>query len=54
MECYLGTVGLLPEYHLEDRVHVSFEALPADVCRDGYLDGQRTAEEVEVVGAVDG
>jgi hypothetical protein len=35
-------------------VPVSIEAVPADVCGDGDFDGQRAAEEIEDVGAMDG
>jgi hypothetical protein len=35
-------------------LHVSIEAVPADVCGDGDFDGQRAAEEIEDVGAMDG
>jgi hypothetical protein len=38
----------------EDCVHVSIEAVPADVCGDGDFDGQRAAEEIEDVGPMDG
>jgi hypothetical protein len=38
----------------DDCVHVSIEAVPTDVGGDGDFDGQRAAEEVEDVGAMDG
>jgi hypothetical protein len=47
-------LGLLPEYHFEDCFYLSIEALPADVCGDWNLDGQRAAEEVEGNGEMDG
>ena len=43
-----------PNLSVPDRVYLSFEALPADVCGHGHFDRQRAAQEVEDVGAVDG
>lgn len=37
-----------------DRVRVSLQALPADVCGNGDFDRQRAAQEVKAVGSVDG
>ena len=42
------------DFACEAWVHLSFEALPADVCGHGNLDRQRAAEEVKAVGAMDG
>ena len=50
----LGAFGLHAHAEGANRVHVPVEALPADVCGNGHLDGQRAAQEVEALGAVDG
>ena len=54
LERDLGAVGVHADSARPARVHVSLEALPADVCGHGNLDRQRAAEEVEELGALDG
>lgn len=53
LERDLGAVCVLSQLELAVSVHLSIEALPANVCGDGDFDGQRPAEEVEEVGAMD-
>ncbi len=50
----LEEIDLLPEHNLKDRIYLSVEALPADVCDHRYLDRQRATQEVKVLGEVDG
>jgi hypothetical protein len=47
-------ICLLPDDQFQSRLHVSVQALPADVCGHGNLDRQRAPQKVKGLGHVDG
>jgi hypothetical protein len=54
LERDLAAVGVHAEFAGTDCFYFSFEALSADVCGYWNFDGQRTTEEIEELGAMDG